>query len=164
MAGAVRLLVGTKNGAFNYTADAARQRWSISKPAGRRRDAQDADRLNGRIGSGARRASASSAPTTAASAGKTWPPVCRRSGFAIAVSQCEPDAVYVVPLEFERENFRACPGQLAVYRTLDGGTNWERLTAGLPGPHDSQSFCREGLATDGLDPEGVYVGTSNGEL
>ncbi len=85
-------------------------------------------------------------------------------GFPIAVTRREPDAVYVVPLEFETDNFRVCRGQLAVYRTRDGGQNWDRLTNGLPGPHDYQSVYREGMDTDGLGPEGVYVGTSNGQV
>ncbi len=85
-------------------------------------------------------------------------------GFPIAVTKREPDAVYVVPLEFEFDNFRVCHGQFAVYRTRDGGKTWDRLTNGLPGPNDYQSAYREGLDTDGLDPEGVYVGTSNGQV
>ena len=85
-------------------------------------------------------------------------------GFPIAVTKREPDAAYVVPLEFETDNFRVCRGQFAVYRTRDGGKTWDRLTDGLPGPHDYQSAYRESMDTDGLDPEGVYVGTSNGQV
>jgi hypothetical protein len=85
-------------------------------------------------------------------------------GFPIAVSRRPPDAVFVVPLDYGADNFRVAHGQLAVYRTRDAGRSWEPLTRGLPGPHDYQSVYREGLDTDGLDPEGVYVGTSNGEV
>ena len=85
-------------------------------------------------------------------------------GFPIAVTRRAPDAVFVVPLEFERENFRVCGGQFAVYRTRDAGKSWEGLTDGLPGPGDYQGVYRQGLDTDGLDPEGVYTGTSNGQL
>ncbi|MCI0777199.1 MAG: exo-alpha-sialidase [Chloroflexi bacterium] len=85
-------------------------------------------------------------------------------GFPIAIARREPDAVFVVPLAFERDNFRVVDGQFAVYRTRDAGTSWERLTDGLPGPHSYQSVYREGLDTDGLDQEGVYVGTSNGQV
>ena len=31
-------------------------------------------------------------------------------------------------------------------------------------PHDYQSAYREALGTDGQSPEGVYVGTSNGQV
>ncbi len=100
--------------------------------------------------------------------GATWEGVTEGlpsfHGFPIAVTKRPPDAAYVVPLEFEMDNFRVCRGQFHVYRTRDAGKTWERLTNGLPGPHDYQSVYREGLDTDGLDPEGVYVGTSNGEV
>lgn len=66
-------------------------------------------------------------------------------GFPIAVSHQEPDAAYVVPLQ--ADEFRVCPGQLAVYRTRDSGATWEPLTDGLPGPQDYQSVYREGLDT-----------------
>jgi len=69
-----------------------------------------------------------------------------------------------VPLEFQANNFRVCAGQFAVCRTRDAGKSWQRLADGLPGPGDYQSVYREGLDTDGLDPEGVYVGTSNGQV
>ncbi len=80
----------------------------------------------------------------------------------IAVTRREPDAAYVVPLQ--GEDFRVSTGQCTVCRTRDGGGSWEALTDGLPGPHDYQSVLREGLDTDGLRPEGVYVGTSNGQV
>lgn len=83
-------------------------------------------------------------------------------GFPIAVTRREPDAAYVVPLQ--ADEFRVSPGQFTVYRTRDSGDSWEALTDGLPGPQDYQSVYREGLDTDGLDPEGVYVGTSNGQV
>lgn len=85
-------------------------------------------------------------------------------GFPIAVTKRAPDAAYVVPLEFETDNVRVCRGQFAVYRTRDAGKSWTRLTRGLPGPHDYQSVYREGLDTDGRSPEGIYAGTSNGEV
>jgi photosystem II stability/assembly factor-like uncharacterized protein len=85
-------------------------------------------------------------------------------GFPLAVTHHDPDGVFVVPLVFEQDNFRTCGGQLTVYRTGDGGSSWEPLTSGLPGPHDYQSVYRDGMDTDGLPSEGVYVGTTNGEV
>jgi len=100
--------------------------------------------------------------------GATWEDVTHGlpsfHGFPIAVTHHQPDAAYVVPLDYGQDNFRVCPGQFAVYRTRDSGTTWEALTEGLPGPSDYQSVYREGLDTDGLEPEGVYVGTSNGQV
>jgi photosystem II stability/assembly factor-like uncharacterized protein len=100
--------------------------------------------------------------------GATWADVTEGlpsfHGFTIAVTRKGRDAAYVVPLEMGMDNFRVVPGQFAVYRTADGGSSWERLTDGLPGPNDYQSVYREGLDTDGLEQEGVYVGTSNGQV
>lgn len=102
--------------------------------------------------------------------GRTWMDVTDGlpsfHGFPIAVTKQNPDAVYVVPLAMSGlyDNFRVADGQLAVYRTTDAGSSWQPMTNGLPGPHDYQSVYREGLSTDGLAQEGVYMGTSNGEL
>ncbi len=85
-------------------------------------------------------------------------------GFPLTVTKHEPDAVFVVPLEFGQGNFRVVPGQFAVWRTKDAGATWEALTNGLPGPNDFQSAYREAMDTDGLTPEGVYVGTTNGHV
>jgi photosystem II stability/assembly factor-like uncharacterized protein len=82
-------------------------------------------------------------------------------GFPIAVTQREPDGVYLLPLQ--ADDFRVCPGQLTIYRTRDRGKTWQALTEGLPGPGDYQSAYRERMDTDGLDPEGIYLGTSNGQ-
>lgn len=101
-------------------------------------------------------------------AGRSWEDVTAGlpsfHGFPIAVTRREPDRVFVVPLVTGSGNFRTTGGQFAVYRTDDAGATWTRLTEGLPGPNDYQSAYREAMDTDGLDPEGVYVGTSNGQI
>jgi photosystem II stability/assembly factor-like uncharacterized protein len=100
--------------------------------------------------------------------GDTWHDVTEGlpsfHGFPIAVTRRDADAVFVVPLEFAADNFRVCPGQFAVYRTVDAGKTWERLTRGLPGPDDYQSAYRDAMDTDGCASEGVYVGTTNGAV
>ena len=87
--------------------------------------------------------------------GETWEDVTvglpSFHGFPIAVTHREPDAAYVVPLDYGQDNFRVALGQFAVYRTEDSGKSWQALTKGLPGPNDYQSVYREGLDTDGLD-------------
>ena len=101
-------------------------------------------------------------------AGETWDDVTEGlpsfHGFPIAVTKRNPDAVFVLPLDYGRDNFRVSPGQFTVYRTMDGAKTWEGLNNGLPGPNDYQSSYREAMDTDGLDAEAVYVGTTNGEL
>jgi photosystem II stability/assembly factor-like uncharacterized protein len=100
--------------------------------------------------------------------GRSWEDVTNDlpsfHGFPIAVTKRAADAAFVFPLEMGPDNFRVAPGQFAIYRTRDAGKHWEPLTNGLPGPNDFQSVYREGMDTDGLEAEGVYVGTTNGAV
>jgi hypothetical protein len=103
---------------------------------------------------------------TSENRGKRWDDVTGDlpsfHGFPIAITKRNPDAVFVVPIEYGNDNFRVVNGQFAVWRSTDTGKTWEPLTKGLPGPHDYQSAYRESMDTDGQDSEGVYVGTTNG--
>ncbi|MCH8897039.1 MAG: hypothetical protein IIC33_01905 [Chloroflexi bacterium] len=51
-----------------------------------------------------------------------------------------------------------------VYRSRDGGENWKALTNGLPQQDAYLHSLREGMATDHLDPCGIYLGTTTGQL
>jgi hypothetical protein len=79
-------------------------------------------------------------------------------GFAIGITR--DGGVYVVPQDENKIRFS---GQLTVYRTRDGGLSWDALTAGLPAI-ENLTLYREGMATDGCTPGGVYFGTSEGDL
>jgi len=84
-------------------------------------------------------------------------------GYAIAVCPSDPDSVFVIPEE--SQHMRTTVGRkLRVYRSGDGGRNWEPQTRGLPQEHVYVTVLREALAADGLDPCGVYFGTSSGHL
>lgn len=84
-------------------------------------------------------------------------------GFALAVHPHDPECVFTVPLE--SDEFRCTPeGKLRVYRTRDGGGSWEPLTRGLPQEGAYEAVLRDGLATDLLDPPGLYLGTRSGKL
>jgi len=84
-------------------------------------------------------------------------------GFPVAVHPRDPDCAWIVPLESDQ--FRCTPeGKLRVYRTRDAGASWEPMTNGLP-QHDAfETVLRDAMATDKLDPAGVYFGTRNGKL
>jgi hypothetical protein len=86
-----------------------------------------------------------------------------RFGFPMAAHPRDAGSVYTVPLvgDFNRVTH---DGAMAVHRTRDGGKTWERLSKGLPQKGAWSTVLREGLATDGKDPAGVYVGTTTGEL
>lgn len=86
-----------------------------------------------------------------------------RFGFTALVHPLEDDTVYVVPIE--GPEFRApVDRSLAVYRSRERGTEWERLDAGLPGPEAFPNVYRQASSADQIDPTGLYIGTTNGEI
>jgi photosystem II stability/assembly factor-like uncharacterized protein len=84
-------------------------------------------------------------------------------GYALAVDPSDPDTAYVVPEESSHMR-STVEGRLRVYRTHDAGKSWEPLTRGLPQAHAYVSVLRDAMATDALQPCGVYLGTSTGHL
>jgi hypothetical protein len=83
-------------------------------------------------------------------------------GFPIALHPRDPDSAWVVPEE-DAENRVTSNGRLGVYRTRDGGASWELCTGGLPEPA-WVAVLREGMASDRLDPAGIYLGTQSGSI
>ncbi|HET9077085.1 MAG TPA: hypothetical protein VFN68_09135 [Acidimicrobiales bacterium] len=84
-------------------------------------------------------------------------------GFPIAVHAHEPDTVYVVPITSDSEHYPP-DARLRVYRSRTGGGEWEPLTAGLPQQNCYVNVLRDAMAVDGLDPCGVYFGTTGGQV
>jgi photosystem II stability/assembly factor-like uncharacterized protein len=84
-------------------------------------------------------------------------------GFAIDVHAHEPDTVYVVPITSDVEHYPP-DGALRVYRSRTGGGAWEPLTDGLPQQDCYVDVLRDAMAVDRLDPCGVYVGTTGGQV
>ena len=91
-------------------------------------------------------------------------------GFPLGLHPHDPDTVFVIP---EDEvlgqdiggGLRYVTGaQFRIYRTRNGGSDWEPLTHGLPQTNAYLHVLRENMATDTLDPCGIYVGTTNGQL
>jgi hypothetical protein len=84
-------------------------------------------------------------------------------GFGMATHPADPDTAYIVPLE--ADEFRCTPGgKLRVYRTRNAGASWQPLSGGLPQKDAFETVLRDALATDSLDPAGVYFGTRSGKL
>jgi len=84
-------------------------------------------------------------------------------GFPIAVHAHEPDTVYVVPITSDSEHYPP-EGKLRVYRSRTGGDEWEPLTSGLPQENCYVNVLRDAMAVDGLDPCGIYFGTTGGQV
>jgi len=84
-------------------------------------------------------------------------------GFTIGVHAHEPETVYVVPIKSDSEHY-PLDGKLRVYRSRTGGNEWEALTKGLPQRDCYVNVLRDAMATDSLDPCGVYFGTTGGQV
>lgn len=81
-------------------------------------------------------------------------------GFPIAGHPTHPDTAYILPLQ--RWPRWSPDNVLAVYRTTDGGENWEGLHNGLP--EAFTGVLRDAFTTDIMDPLGLYVGTTSGAV
>lgn len=102
--------------------------------------------------------------------GKEWIPIHQdlpgAFGFASTIDPTDPDAFYVIPLEFDQTRVPA-GGDLRVYRTRDAGASWDALGDGLPGAHVLQGVYRQALCNDGGTQPGelgLYLGTSGGHV
>jgi BNR/Asp-box repeat len=84
-------------------------------------------------------------------------------GFAIDVNPRDPNMVYVVPIKSDSEHFPP-DGKLRVYRSRNGGEEWEPLTNGLPQSDRYVNILRDAMSVDGFDPGGVYFGTTGGQV
>jgi photosystem II stability/assembly factor-like uncharacterized protein len=85
-------------------------------------------------------------------------------GFAMAAHPRDPMTAWTVPLTDPMEGRLMPGGAMAVWRTNDGGDTWLRSGEGLPQRDAFLAVLREAMAVDRLDPVGVYVGTSTGQV
>ena len=93
-----------------------------------------------------------------------------RFGFVLGLHSQDPDTIYVMPEDHATTeqvggSKRYVPdAKMIVYRSRNGGNDWEPLTNGLPQNHAYIHSMREGMATDSMDPCGIYLGTSTGQV
>jgi hypothetical protein len=83
-------------------------------------------------------------------------------GFPAAAHPRDPDTLFLVPLNGDTAGRYVPEGRAAVWRTRDGGASWQALRAGLPQENVFFNVLRQGMATDRMEPAGVYFGTSSG--
>ncbi len=81
-------------------------------------------------------------------------------GFPIVVTAA--GDLFVVPLD--EEHRCVWGGDLRVYRSRDRGESWQPLENGLPEQPTYVGVLRDAMATDSLEPAGVYFGTTMGEV
>jgi photosystem II stability/assembly factor-like uncharacterized protein len=85
-------------------------------------------------------------------------------GFPAAAHPRDPATLYLLPLNGDIKGRYVPDAKAAVYRTRDGGDSWEELREGLPQRNVFFGVLRQAMATDRLDPAGVYFGTNTGAL
>jgi hypothetical protein len=85
-------------------------------------------------------------------------------GFPAAVHPRDPATLYFIPLNGAEAGRYVPDGRAAVWRTRDGGDTWAPLREGLPQQNAFFGVLRQAMATDPLDPVGVYFGTNTGAL
>ncbi len=83
-------------------------------------------------------------------------------GFPAAAHPHDPDTLFLLPLNGDTAGRYVPEGKAAVWRTRDGGASWQALRAGLPQENVFFGVLRQAMATDRMDPAGVYFGTSSG--
>ncbi|WP_343116641.1 exo-alpha-sialidase [Ostreiculturibacter nitratireducens] len=85
-------------------------------------------------------------------------------GFPIRVHPRDPGTVWTLPLNGDTQG-RFPPGAAAaVWRTRDGGANWQAMREGLPQQNCFFTVLRQAMAGDTRDPAGVYFGTNSGSV
>ncbi len=86
-------------------------------------------------------------------------------GFPLALHPRDPRALWVFPMDGGTVWPRvSVGGRPAVYGSRDAGASWRRLDRGLPAEQAWFTVKRQALATDRLDPVGLYFGTTSGEV
>lgn len=100
--------------------------------------------------------------------GRTWDDVTAglpaRFGFPLAVQTRDPGTLYVIPHVNDGTSRHVPDGRLAVWVSHDRGDHWQPRARGLPEQPVFVQVLRQGMATDSLDPVGVYFGTTSGHL
>ena len=85
-------------------------------------------------------------------------------GFPAAAHPRDPATLFLLPLNGDTAGRYVPDARVAVWRTRDGGETWQALRQGLPQENAFVGVLRQAMATDRLDPAGVYFGTSGGAL
>jgi photosystem II stability/assembly factor-like uncharacterized protein len=85
-------------------------------------------------------------------------------GFPAATHPRDPATLFLLPLNGDVAGRYVPEGSTAVWRTRDGGQSWHALREGLPQENVYFGVLRQAMATDTLEPAGIYFGTSTGTL
>lgn len=100
--------------------------------------------------------------------GRSWADVTEglpsTFGFPIAVDPHNPQTVFVFPLNGDMQGRFPPDASAAVWRSKDGGENWQAMRNGLPQEACYFTVLRQAMATDNCKKAGVYFGTNSGSV
>jgi photosystem II stability/assembly factor-like uncharacterized protein len=85
-------------------------------------------------------------------------------GFPIAAHPRDGKSIWTLPLNGDSAGRYPPDAAAAVWKSEDGGASWRACRAGLPQQACFFTVLRQAMATDGLDPAGVYFGTNTGSV
>ena len=84
-------------------------------------------------------------------------------GFPIVAHPEQADTAFVLPLESDA--YRCTPeGRCRVYRTADGGLNWEALADGLPSANAHLTVLRDAFTIGVTPPCPLVFGSKSGQV
>lgn len=85
-------------------------------------------------------------------------------GFPIAVHPADPSTIWVFPLNGDTQGRFPPEASAAVWRSRNGGADWEKLQNGLPDKNCFFTVLRQAMAVDKEMSAGVYFGTNSGSI
>ncbi len=85
-------------------------------------------------------------------------------GFPIRVHPRDPQTLWTLPLNGDREGRFPPDAAAAVWKSKDGGRTWSDKRQGLPQTACFFTVLRQAMAGDTQTPAGVYFGTNSGSV